>query len=84
MPERECTTCFGMGMLEHFRCHGRGCDGCIEGEIVCPKCKGFGYLDSSAIKATNDLPIDDDDEDLDLEQDDEHTTMMEDDDEQDN
>lgn len=81
MSQKQCPTCFGMGMLEHFRCHGSGCDGCIEGEIICPKCNGFGIVDASSAKATNDLPVDD--EDLDLNQEDLEEEEEEDDDEQD-
>jgi hypothetical protein len=47
MPdEKECKTCFGTGMVEHKSCNGLGCDrdGCEDGEIICPKCDGLGYL----------------------------------------
>ena len=44
--EKECKTCFGTGMVEHKICQGMGCDrdGCEDGEIICPKCDGLGYL----------------------------------------
>lgn len=52
--KRECPSCHGIGTVEHNRCHGRGCDGCENGELVCMKCDGLGY-----ISRNSDEPIDD-------------------------
>jgi hypothetical protein len=50
--EKECPSCHGIGTVEHNRCHGRGCDGCENGELVCMKCDGLGYI------SRNNEPID--------------------------
>ena len=53
---KECPICFGMGMIEHKRCNGMGCSGCIDGELICNRCSGFGSVDG---EASNDMPIND-------------------------
>jgi len=53
---KECPSCFGMGTIEHKRCHGCGCDGCEDGELVCNKCDGLGFINEDGTK--QDDPID--------------------------
>ena len=60
--KQECPACYGMGTIEHARCRGMGCDGCEDGELICNKCNGFGFIndyDDDEIDSINDDEDDD-------------------------
>jgi len=66
----ECPICHGIGTVEHNRCHGRGCDGCENGELVCMKCDGLGFVCDGNVE----------DEELDIEEEDNDNIIKEEDD----
>ena len=68
--EKECPSCHGIGTVEHNRCHGRGCDGCENGELVCMKCDGLGFVCDGNVE----------DEELDIEEEDNDNIIKEEDD----